>query len=156
MKSSLIRRWDVPPSTWSLSSSNGGTDGARSQPVCPNGGSRGHHYGDGAAGGDVPDVACAHRVSALSAGHRHPHLPRRGADEHTLLPLLLFCGVSGVGRHPEAHVHNPLTNTSCVCAVRRRCDLGCCLIPCLIDDLKDVTHTCPNCKGYIYTYKRIC
>ncbi|KAM9784951.1 cell death-inducing p53-target protein 1 [Syngnathus typhle] len=36
------------------------------------------------------------------------------------------------------------------------CDLGCCLIPCLIDDLKDVTHTCPSCKGYIYTYKRIC
>ncbi|KTG47195.1 hypothetical protein cypCar_00004453 [Cyprinus carpio] len=36
------------------------------------------------------------------------------------------------------------------------CDLGCCLIPCFIDDLKDVTHTCPNCKGYIYTYKRIC
>lgn len=36
------------------------------------------------------------------------------------------------------------------------CDLGCCLIPCLIDDLKDVTHSCPNCKGYIYTYKRIC
>ncbi|XP_051904987.1 cell death-inducing p53-target protein 1 isoform X1 [Hippocampus zosterae] len=36
------------------------------------------------------------------------------------------------------------------------CNLGCCLIPCLIDDLKDVTHTCPYCKGYIYTYKRIC
>ncbi|XP_077475844.1 cell death-inducing p53-target protein 1 [Stigmatopora argus] len=36
------------------------------------------------------------------------------------------------------------------------CDLGCCLIPCLINDLKDVTHTCPYCKGYIYTYKRIC
>ncbi|CAL8312529.1 unnamed protein product [Arctogadus glacialis] len=36
------------------------------------------------------------------------------------------------------------------------CDLGCCLIPCLIDDLKDVTHTCPYCKGYIYTYKRVC
>ncbi|XP_051573303.1 cell death-inducing p53-target protein 1-like isoform X3 [Myxocyprinus asiaticus] len=36
------------------------------------------------------------------------------------------------------------------------CDLGCCLIPCMIDDLKDVTHTCPNCKGYIYTYKRKC
>ncbi|XP_012681408.2 cell death-inducing p53-target protein 1 [Clupea harengus] len=36
------------------------------------------------------------------------------------------------------------------------CDLGCCLIPCLIDDLKDVTHTCPCCNGYIYTYKRIC
>ncbi|XP_056609220.1 cell death-inducing p53-target protein 1 [Triplophysa dalaica] len=36
------------------------------------------------------------------------------------------------------------------------CDLGCCLIPCMIDELKDVTHTCPNCKGYIYTYKRIC
>lgn len=36
------------------------------------------------------------------------------------------------------------------------CDLGCCLVPCLIDDLKDVTHSCPSCKGYIYTYKRIC
>ncbi|KAJ3580712.1 hypothetical protein NHX12_034229 [Muraenolepis orangiensis] len=36
------------------------------------------------------------------------------------------------------------------------CDLGCCLIPCLIDDLKDVTHSCPYCKGYIYTYKRVC
>lgn len=36
------------------------------------------------------------------------------------------------------------------------CDLGCCLIPCLIDEFKDVTHTCPNCKAYIYTYKRVC
>ncbi|CAI5791802.1 LITAF domain-containing protein [Podarcis lilfordi] len=36
------------------------------------------------------------------------------------------------------------------------CDLGCCLIPCLIDEFKDVTHTCPNCKAYIYTYKRMC
>lgn len=37
-----------------------------------------------------------------------------------------------------------------------RCDLGCCLIPCLINDFKDVTHTCPSCKAYIYTYKRLC
>lgn len=37
-----------------------------------------------------------------------------------------------------------------------RCDLCCCLIPCLFDDFKDVTHTCPNCKAYIYTYKRMC
>lgn len=44
----------------------------------------------------------------------------------------------------------------CLFCVFVGCDLGCCLIPCLIDDLKDVTHTCPNCKGYIYTYKRIC
>uniref|UniRef100_A0A8D0B872 Cell death-inducing p53-target protein 1 n=1 Tax=Salvator merianae TaxID=96440 RepID=A0A8D0B872_SALMN len=36
------------------------------------------------------------------------------------------------------------------------CDLGCCLIPCLIDELKDVIHTCPNCKAYIYLYKRTC
>nr|XP_006130659.1 cell death-inducing p53-target protein 1 isoform X2 [Pelodiscus sinensis]XP_006130660.1 cell death-inducing p53-target protein 1 isoform X2 [Pelodiscus sinensis]XP_014432734.1 cell death-inducing p53-target protein 1 isoform X2 [Pelodiscus sinensis]XP_014432735.1 cell death-inducing p53-target protein 1 isoform X2 [Pelodiscus sinensis] len=36
------------------------------------------------------------------------------------------------------------------------CDLGCCFIPCIIDDFKDVTHTCPNCKAYIYTYKRMC
>lgn len=37
-----------------------------------------------------------------------------------------------------------------------RCDLGCCLIPCLINDFKDVTHTCPSCKAYICTYKRLC
>ncbi|MEE6497308.1 hypothetical protein FKM82_002706 [Ascaphus truei] len=36
------------------------------------------------------------------------------------------------------------------------CDLGCCLIPCMINDLKDVTHTCPSCKAYIYTYRRMC
>uniref|UniRef100_A0A8C5S4I8 Cell death-inducing p53-target protein 1 n=1 Tax=Laticauda laticaudata TaxID=8630 RepID=A0A8C5S4I8_LATLA len=34
------------------------------------------------------------------------------------------------------------------------CNMGCCFIPCLIDEFKDVTHTCPNCKAYIYTYKR--
>lgn len=155
---SLIHRWDVPPSTWSLSLSDGGTDGARARPVCPNGRSRGHHYGDGAAGGDVPDVAGAHCVSALSAGHCYPHLPRCGADEHIVLPLLLFCGVSGA-RNTTRTTHSQTSHkhrTVCVCTVLLRCDLGCCLIPCLIDDLKDVTHTCPNCKGYIYTYKRIC
>ncbi|MFT7798894.1 cell death-inducing p53-target protein 1 [Arapaima gigas] len=36
------------------------------------------------------------------------------------------------------------------------CDAGCCLVPCFLNDLKDVTHTCPSCKGYIYTYKRMC
>ncbi|XP_068099691.1 cell death-inducing p53-target protein 1 [Hyperolius riggenbachi] len=35
------------------------------------------------------------------------------------------------------------------------CDFGCCLIPCMINDLKDVTHSCPNCKAYIYTYRRM-
>ncbi|XP_053326858.1 cell death-inducing p53-target protein 1 [Spea bombifrons] len=35
------------------------------------------------------------------------------------------------------------------------CDLGCCLIPCMINDLKDVTHSCPSCKAYIYTYRRM-
>ncbi|XP_029432325.1 cell death-inducing p53-target protein 1 isoform X1 [Rhinatrema bivittatum] len=36
------------------------------------------------------------------------------------------------------------------------CDLGCCLIPCVIDEFKDVMHSCPNCKSHIYTYKRVC
>lgn len=153
MGCSLILRWDVPSSTWPLSSSHGGTDGSHSQSVCPHGGPRRRHHGDGAAGGDVPGVAGAHRVSALSASHRHSHLPRRGAHEHAAVPLLLLCGVSGVRAHAEPRVNNHLQS---VCAVLFRCDLGCCLIPCLIDDLKDVTHTCPNCKGYIYTYKRIC
>ncbi|XP_030068564.1 cell death-inducing p53-target protein 1 [Microcaecilia unicolor] len=40
------------------------------------------------------------------------------------------------------------------CAVG--CDLGCCLIPCVMDEFKDVMHSCPNCKAYIYTYKRMC
>uniref|UniRef100_A0A8C6VSW7 Cell death-inducing p53-target protein 1 n=1 Tax=Naja naja TaxID=35670 RepID=A0A8C6VSW7_NAJNA len=43
-----------------------------------------------------------------------------------------------------------------ISALPSRCNVGCCFIPCLIDEFKDVTHTCPNCKAYIYTYKRRC
>ncbi|KAG9334992.1 hypothetical protein JZ751_006215, partial [Albula glossodonta] len=43
---------------------------------------------------------------------------------------------------------------ACVVCCFIGCDLGCCLIPCMIEDLKDVRHTCPNCKGHIYTYMR--
>lgn len=112
MDYSLIHRWDVPTSTWPLSSSDGRTDGSHSWSVCPHGRSHGYHHGDGAAGGDVPDVAGPHRMSTLSAGHRHSHLPRRGPHEHTVLPLLLLCGVSGVRIHPEPHVRKHLTNAA--------------------------------------------
>lgn len=101
---SLIHRWDVPTSTWPLSSSDGRTDGSHSRSVCPHGRSCWHHHGDGAAGGDVPDVAGAHRVSALSAGHRHSHLPRRGPHEHAVLPLLLLCGVSVALEYSQIHM----------------------------------------------------
>lgn len=101
---SLMDRWNVPPSTWPLSSSDGRTDGSHSCSVCPHEKPRRHHHSDGAAGGDVPDVAGAHRLSALSAGHRHSHLPWRRAHEHTVLPLLLLCGVSGVRIQPGAPV----------------------------------------------------
>lgn len=112
MDYSLIHRWDVPPSTWPLSSSDGRINGSHSWSICPRGRSRGHHHGDSAAGGDVPDVAGAHRVSALSAGHRHSHLPRRGAHEHTVLPLLLLCWVSGVRIHPEPHARKHSTDAA--------------------------------------------
>ncbi|XP_073843564.1 lipopolysaccharide-induced tumor necrosis factor-alpha factor homolog [Musca autumnalis] len=29
------------------------------------------------------------------------------------------------------------------------CFLGCCLIPCCIDDCMEVHHTCPNCNSYL-------
>lgn len=35
------------------------------------------------------------------------------------------------------------------------CWAGCCLIPFCIDDLKDTTHYCPNCKQVLGTYRRI-
>ncbi|XP_050513602.1 LITAF domain-containing protein [Diabrotica virgifera virgifera] len=34
------------------------------------------------------------------------------------------------------------------------CFFGCCLIPCCIDKCLDVSHTCPNCRAYLGTYKR--
>lgn len=107
--SSLIHRWDVPPSTWPLPSSDGRTDRSHPWSVCPHGRSCGHHHGDGAAGGDVPDVAGANCVSALPAGHRHLHLPPRGAHEHAVLPLLLLRGVSGDRIQLEADVGKHVT-----------------------------------------------
>lgn len=109
MVSSLIHRWDVPPSTWPLPSSDGRTDRSHPWSVCPHGRSCGHHHGDGAAGGDVPDVAGANGVSALPAGHRHLHLPPRGAHEHAVLPLLLLRGVSGDRIQLEADVGKHVT-----------------------------------------------
>lgn len=95
-------RWSLPSSARSLPPPDAGTDGPRSGSLCPHGGSHGDrpgssrssHHRDRAAGRDVPDLTGADRVSALSAGNRHPHLPRCGTHEHTLLPILLLCRVS--------------------------------------------------------------
>ena len=35
------------------------------------------------------------------------------------------------------------------------CLWPCACIPCCVDDLKDVTHQCPNCNAILGTYKRI-
>lgn len=101
-------RWPpLPTTTRSLPSSDARTNGPRSQSLCPHGrthsdrpgSSRGSHHCDRAAGGNVPDVTGADRVSALSAGNRHPHLPRRRPHEHTLLPLLRLRRVSSGAHH---------------------------------------------------------
>ncbi|KAH8406168.1 hypothetical protein KR215_005995 [Drosophila sulfurigaster] len=34
------------------------------------------------------------------------------------------------------------------------CWMGCCFIPCCIDDCMDVHHTCPNCRAYLGRYRR--
>lgn len=57
---------------------------------------------------------------------------------------------------PSVPVAVPTVSSQLCTSLCCRCDLCCCLIPCLFDDFKDVTHTCPNCKAYIYTYKRMC
>lgn len=95
-------RWPLCNAARSLSSPNARTDGPWSQSFCPHGRSHGNcpgssggsHHCYCTAGGNVPDLAGADCVSALSAGNRHPHLPRRRPHEHTLLPLLLLCRVS--------------------------------------------------------------
>lgn len=98
----LPYRWPLPTPTRPLSSPDARTDGSWSQSLCPHGGShsdrpgssRSSHHCDRTAGGNVPDLAGADCVSALSAGNRHPHLPRCRTHEHALLPLLLLCRVS--------------------------------------------------------------
>ncbi|XP_037086489.1 LITAF domain-containing protein-like [Pollicipes pollicipes] len=34
------------------------------------------------------------------------------------------------------------------------CWMGCCLIPCCIDDCMDKEHSCPNCKAFLGKYRR--
>lgn len=95
-------RWPLPTTTWSLSSTDARTDGPGSWSLCPHGrshsdrpgSSRSSHHCDRSAGWNVSDFTSADCVSALSAGYRHPHLPRHRPHEHTLLPLLLLCRVS--------------------------------------------------------------
>ena len=36
-----------------------------------------------------------------------------------------------------------------------RCFFGCCLIPFCINEVKDCTHTCPNCKNFLGVYRHI-
>lgn len=97
-----LHRWRLHSSTWSLPSSGAWTYGYRARTLRPHGRPHGdrpdpwrRHHRDGAAGGDVPDLAGADCVSTLSAGHCHPHLTWRGTHEHAVLPLLLLCRVSG-------------------------------------------------------------
>ena len=35
------------------------------------------------------------------------------------------------------------------------CAFGCCFIPFCINEMKDVTHTCPNCKVVVGVYRRL-
>lgn len=95
-------RWLLPTSTRSLSSSHAGPDGPWSHSHLPCGRSHSHrfvtpgssYHCDCTAGGDVPGLTSADRVSTLSAGNRYSHLPQHRPHEHTLLHLLLLCGVS--------------------------------------------------------------
>lgn len=80
-------------------------------------------------------------------GKYSPFLPIPQSEPHTCSPSC----PPHAHRLPRACPSSPHCVFLC-----SRCDLCCCLIPCLFDDFKDVTHTCPNCKAYIYTYKRMC
>ncbi|KAL7672896.1 hypothetical protein ACOME3_007775 [Neoechinorhynchus agilis] len=35
------------------------------------------------------------------------------------------------------------------------CFCGCCMIPFVVDDTKDVIHSCPNCKKHLGVYRRL-
>ena len=34
------------------------------------------------------------------------------------------------------------------------CWMGCCLIPCCMDECMDKEHSCPNCKAFLGKYRR--
>uniref|UniRef100_A0A8C8S6J0 LITAF domain-containing protein n=1 Tax=Pelusios castaneus TaxID=367368 RepID=A0A8C8S6J0_9SAUR len=36
-----------------------------------------------------------------------------------------------------------------------RCNLGCCLMPLMMNRFKDVDHYCPRCQFHIYRYNRL-
>jgi lipopolysaccharide-induced tumor necrosis factor-alpha factor len=64
--------------------------------------------------------------------------------------------------HCRAQVVTAISYTSgllawliCLGLVLLGCWLGCCLIPFCIDDLKDATHSCPNCRQVLGQYRRI-
>jgi lipopolysaccharide-induced tumor necrosis factor-alpha factor len=64
--------------------------------------------------------------------------------------------------HCRAQVVTAVTYTTgllvwllCLGLILIGCGLGCCLIPFCIDDLKDTTHYCPNCKQVLGQYRRI-
>ncbi|XP_056310224.1 lipopolysaccharide-induced tumor necrosis factor-alpha factor homolog isoform X2 [Danio aesculapii] len=48
----------------------------------------------------------------------------------------------------------PLVWLSCAGLAVFGCIYGCCLIPFCIEDLKDVTHHCPNCSSVLGVHKR--
>lgn len=48
-----------------------------------------------------------------------------------------------------------LTWLSCGATALVGCWLGCCLIPFCVDALKDVIHSCPNCKNQVGVYRRM-
>lgn len=50
--------------------------------------------------------------------------------------------------HPQRRRVNVVLSSS------PSCWLGCCLIPCCIDDCMDVHHSCPNCRAYLGRYRR--
>ncbi|EDO33373.1 predicted protein, partial [Nematostella vectensis] len=53
------------------------------------------------------------------------------------------------------YVTGTLTWLACFGLCIIGCDLGCCFIPFCVDSMKDVVHTCPNCRSQVGVFRRM-
>ncbi|XP_078659861.1 lipopolysaccharide-induced tumor necrosis factor-alpha factor homolog [Branchiostoma floridae x Branchiostoma belcheri] len=106
-----------------------------------------------------------------------PPPPPPGAQMSNTTVVVSQPGAIVVAGQQQFSSHDPVTTTctTCQAVVQTRvdhetglitwaaaagiclvgCDLGCCLIPFCVNQLKDARHSCPNCNTHLGTYKVI-
>ncbi|XP_078450946.1 LOW QUALITY PROTEIN: cell death-inducing p53-target protein 1-like [Lampetra planeri] len=118
------------------------------QPVCPY-----PAYGQPLAAGGPGGPAGPTMVVPSAAGQAVTLLHSEVPQPYPMRMVCPHCQLLVTTQ--TSHVSGTMSVLMCVLCCIVGCDLGCCLIPFLVDDLKDVEHTCPNCKAHLFMYKRL-